>query len=361
MLAGRTGNLRGPSMAVIDDFIVPLGLFAATESDRSVHDKSATAEPFRHGRASLSGLSAICRRPSVRRQLSEEQCPKEESAVVVSRMKSTYPAALIGIAVMALGSCGGSHQPSAASVVVKATNLSVPAPEGISVKVTGTTAVVNWSAPKGLSVPLKSYEFYLDQTPAVSVGPQVTSRKLTGLASESHYVQVVALTATGQSEPIAASFAIAYADAQPSPAASPTPEAANTTPSQPSVAAPTSDATQPPSQTRALSVADACDTVMPDLSTVDSDAAAVIRGDNNEVATGHGFGALIIELQGVSQNVSDAHLAGLVNTVTGVVVSIRNLFVAGGDPMNIDQNLDPDIAAVQEYCSTQTDPLGSTA
>ncbi|HEX4429887.1 MAG TPA: hypothetical protein VHZ96_11530 [Frankiaceae bacterium] len=266
----------------------------------------------------------------------------------------------MGIALMALGACGGSPKPSAASVVKAQSDLAVPAPEGISVKVTGTSAVVRWSAPKGLTVPLKGYEFYLDQTPAVSVGPQVTSYQLTGLASESHYAQVVALTATGESDPIAASFEVAYAAAAPGPTGTARPQ--ETTPTQTPVAATQAPvATQaPPEQTPELSVSAACETAISDLQTVDTDAAGVIRGDNNEIATGHSFGALIIDLQNVSQNVSDSRLASLVTTATADVIGLRNLYVAGGNAV-AESNLDPDAQAVQEYCSTQTDPLGGNA
>jgi hypothetical protein len=109
-----------------------------------------------------------------------------------------------------------------------------------------------------------------------------------------------------------------------------------------------------------VSVTAACNKADADFTTVDTDSAAVMRGDDNEVVTGHSFGPLIIELRGLSENVQDSHLATLISTGTADVVGIRNLFVANGDSSTISTSLDPDIQKVSEYCSAQTDPLGNS-
>jgi hypothetical protein len=282
----------------------------------------------------------------------------------VSGVRSVCSAAFAVICITVLGACGGTPAASHATIVKAQPAIPVPAPDGISVKVSGTSAVVTWGAPKGMSAPLKGYDLYLDQTPSVSLGPQVTSRKLTGLASDSHYVQVVALTANDQSEPVAATFSVAYRDVPPSalpyPEGSPASSAAAAPESAPPVVSPPQSDSAP--TTAPVSVQEACTTAVPDFSTVDHDSAAVMRGDDNEVATGHTFGSIIVELQGLSQNLSDRQLGNLIAKGTAAVVDIRNLFIAGGDFMQYSWSAaDTEWEAVSLYCSSAGDPLASTA
>ena len=137
--------------------------------------------------------------------------------------------------------------------------------------------------------------------------------------------------------------------------------ATGTTPSSsPSSADAPSSASPSPVSQPAVTVAEACNTADTDFTQVDNDSAGVIRGDNNEIATGHSFGPLIVELTRLSDNVPDSKLAALIATGTADVAGLRTFFIADSDVSTLNTQLDPDIQAVTAYCSAQSDPLGNS-
>jgi hypothetical protein len=278
------------------------------------------------------------------------------------------------LVLLAVGACASSPASPKAHVAAVAAAIDVAAPAGISVAVKGTSALVRWGASPNGSVPLKGYQLYLDQTPVLNLGPQVTQHRLVGLSSGSHYVQVVAITAHDQSEPMASSFLIALAKPKtvvPSPTAVPVQAAAPvavptyTPPPASTDSAPPAQSQDSPIDTAptatAISAVEACGTAATDFDAIDSETGAVIEGSGNAIATGHSFGTIIIELQHLSQNVSDSHLSGLLTTVVSDVVDIRSTMLSGGSLIsNAATNaVDGHMRTAQEYCSSLSDPLGS--
>jgi hypothetical protein len=146
---------------------------------------------------------------------------------------------LTGAAAIALASACASPGHAAAPANAVKVVADVAAPTGLSIKVSGSSAVVRWAAPKGQTAPLKDFELYLDQNKPITLAPTVTSRTITGLAAGSeHFVQIVAVTADNQSLPVGASFSIKFVAP---PVAAPSPVAQVTTPAP----APTPQATTP--------------------------------------------------------------------------------------------------------------------
>ena len=279
-----------------------------------------------------------------------------------------------------MAGCAGGSASTANSVPLQIQTVADVSTVGkVSVAVYGGSAKVTWTLPKAQVVPRTGLEFYLDGDDPIALGTTVTSRIVTGLLPGStHYVQVVAISKNGQSRPEAATFSIAFLPlASPAPsvvyvtvpaAATPTmtptvtPTVAATT--APVVAAtptptPTPTATPTPEPVK-ISVAEACTTATSDLHIVDTDGAAVIRGDDDEVVVGHSFGAIIVELRSLSDGVGDAHLAGLIRTVTADVSAQRNWFVAAGDVLQFDYApFSLHATAVQTYCAAAGDPLAN--
>lgn len=121
--------------------------------------------------------------------------------------------ALTSVIVLALmTACGGSPSTSAPPLAIE-TKAIPPAPAGLHAVVSGTTALVTWQAPQQSRAPVRGYEFYVDETPPVSLGAGERSRKLTHLATgRKYFVQIVALTSDDQSLPSGTTFSTAFVE-----------------------------------------------------------------------------------------------------------------------------------------------------
>lgn len=106
-----------------------------------------------------------------------------------------------------VAACGGQAATTAPVRAVSAP--SVPSPTGLSVTVTGTSALVSWTASSGT---LTGYKLYVDQNPPIAIGANATSRQLSGLATDAnHFVAVVAVAGKNVSNPADTTFKVAPA------------------------------------------------------------------------------------------------------------------------------------------------------
>ena len=122
---------------------------------------------------------------------------------------------LLLAATVSVAGCSKGVSSSAAPPAVRSvTDVEVASPTSLAAQVNGASATVKWSPPTPLPQ-VTGYVVYLDEREPVQITPDKLLMTFKGLSPGSeHLVQVVALTAAGQSRPASVAFAMPYAASQ---------------------------------------------------------------------------------------------------------------------------------------------------
>ncbi len=129
---------------------------------------------------------------------------------MVAARQST-PIALVLVTALAIAGCAGGADNEAAYAVAAGAPVAaaVPAPE-LNAEITRRTVRISWTTPAGLTAPVEGYYLYLDRQAPLALPATKSAYEFGSLEPGDHYVQVVAVTATGRSRPAGHSVAVPY-------------------------------------------------------------------------------------------------------------------------------------------------------
>lgn len=121
-------------------------------------------------------------------------------------------------ALAASAACSAAHDTKPSTSVVPVSQLQVPAPSDVRASVVGSVATVSWTpSSQTMPSPLTGYRLNLDQDAPINLSPAIVSRRLAGrVEGSAHFVQLVAMTSTGQSSPAGSNFTMPYKTPDPS-------------------------------------------------------------------------------------------------------------------------------------------------